>query len=167
RELESDLWSNVPFQANSHPYGAGMCVRRDIALAWVDLCKKDFRRLELGRVGNRLLGGEDADIAYTSCSLGFGNGVFRSLKLIHLINSTRLTVSYLLRLVEDMTCSHHILNYIWGIPLPGFSRSQKLLKRYQWLKIDPIHVRFEKAKERGLVLAHHIISEWGKVDNGK
>lgn len=156
RVFDTDLWSNLPFNSTSHPYGAGMCIRRCVAQAYLKLVNLDHRHLGLDRKGNRLWGGGDADIAYTCSSLGLGNGIFTSLHLTHLMPLTRLEEGYLLKLVEDMTCSHHILNFLWGIPVPFPSRSQRLLTWYQCLFLDARDRRFEVARQKGLKQAQQL-----------
>jgi glycosyltransferase involved in cell wall biosynthesis len=159
RTFEQDSWSNVHFDAATHPYGAGMCVRRRVAQAYLQLVQNDLRHVGLDRKGNQLWGGGDADMAYTSTSLGLGNGVFTNLHLTHIIPSMRLQEGYLLKLVEDMTCSHHVLNFLWGKPVPHSSRSQALLKRYQLLFCNKRDRRFEEAKQKGLKKAQELVSQ--------
>jgi len=153
RELDRDLWSNVPFDAKSHPYGAGLCVRRQVATQYAKDVNEHPLRRGLDRSGDSLIGGGDADLNFTAVKLGFGTGVFRHLRLQHWMPKERLTEQYLLRLVEDMTYSHHILLYIWGRPPTFPSRSQRLLIAYQSFFVDERTRRFDAAKRRGLMRA--------------
>jgi hypothetical protein len=150
READSDLWSNVPFEVAAHPYGAGMCVRRAVALRYVAEIANDALRNKLDRAGDSLFGGGDADLNFTALQLGLGTGVFQRLRMEHWMPRERLTETYLLRLVEDMTCSHHLLCYARGRRPTLPSRSQKLLQSYQRLFIDRRARRFDQAKSRGL-----------------
>ncbi|HET6409429.1 MAG TPA: glycosyltransferase, partial [Chthoniobacteraceae bacterium] len=149
REFQKDLWSNVPGEASSLPYGAGMCVRRHVAEAYLKTLEKHPVRQGLDRTGRGLLGGGDADLSFTACDMQLGNGIFAALKLTHLISSRRLTEEYLLNLVESMTYSHTMLFHFRGTTALRPSRSQRLLKWYQCLHISERERRFENAKQRG------------------
>lgn len=157
RSLVSDLWGNIPFVAKAHPYGAGMCIRRDVCNTYADLVRRDPLRRRLDRIGDSLWGGGDADMNYTANHLGFGNGVFKRLQLSHLIPSSRLTDEYLLRLIEDMTCSSLVVHWLWGQDFPSASRSERLLNWYRRIHLPVEVVRTEKAKHRGRLAARRFI----------
>ena len=159
RKLEQDIWSNVHFDLTAHPCGAGMCVRRIVAEQYLRVATQDQRHLQLGRNGDRLWGSEDTDIAYTATSLGYGNGIFTKLHMRHIMPSNRFEEHYLLKLVEGMTCSYYILNFIWGKPVPQSSRSEKLLKWYQSFFISNLDRRFEAARQRGLAEARRLTTQ--------
>jgi glycosyltransferase involved in cell wall biosynthesis len=149
RDFERDFWSNVPHEAASLPYGAGMCVRRRVAEAYLEMLAKNPLRQALDRTGSGLLGGGDADLSFTACDMGLGNGIFAALKLTHLISSRRMTEEYLINLVESMTYSKTILFHFRGISPAPSSRSQRLLEWYQNLHIDARSRRLEDSKRRG------------------
>jgi hypothetical protein len=153
RDFERDCWSNVPHEAAALPYGAGMCVRRHVAEAYLDMLARNPPRQALDRTGRGLLGGGDADLSFTACDMGLGNGIFAALKLTHLISSRRLTEEYLLCLVESMTYSKTMLFHFRGTSPERPSRSQRLLEWYQNLHIDARSRRLEDAKRRGLEAA--------------
>lgn len=111
REIKRDSWSNFPAGLSSVPIGAGMIVRRTVAEFYADSVRVTSYRRKLGRVGNLLTGGEDIDIAYSSCDLGLGKGVFKELKLIHLIPASRLEEPYILKLAEGSAYSDYMLRY--------------------------------------------------------
>ena len=39
REFDKDVWSNLPRLPQSMPCGAGLCVRREVALHYLDLAR--------------------------------------------------------------------------------------------------------------------------------
>jgi glycosyltransferase involved in cell wall biosynthesis len=162
RELKNDLWSNVISESAALPYGAGMCIRREVADYYCKQARASRVGLKLDRSGESLWGGGDADMSYTAIEMGYGNGVFKSLNMMHLMPKERLSESYLLKLIQDMTCSHHVLNYRRGIRPPSTSRSQELLARYQRFFISPRERRILDARKKGLNTAIKIISDLEK-----
>ena len=150
RTFETDRWSNVPQDLGASPWGAGMCVRRQVADAYVAQLKNSSMRRGLDRTGTRLLAGGDTDLCLTACDLGLGNGIFSALKLAHLMPAYRLEESYLMELVESMTFSAHLLNYTRGTPVPQRpSRSQRLLTWYQSFWVPERERQFDSAILRG------------------
>ncbi len=123
-----DQWANHP-RGQTLPIGAGMVVRREVMTAYRAALLKDPRRLRLDRDGQSLLAGGDTDIGLASCSLGLGCGYMTALRVTHLIPANRLRRSYLTRLVEDITASHHWLDLAQGLPdLNGYARTKLRLK---------------------------------------
>lgn len=160
RTLDRDLWSNVPHHFQSHPYGAGMCVRRDVCETYANSVASDARRAALDRVGDSLMGGGDADLNYTAQSMGLGCGVFVDLVSRHYMPSIRTSEAYLLKLVEDMSCSSVVVQHIWGKSHSTPSRSQRVFDWYRNLRLTPREREFEKAKargrKRGVEMAHSL-----------
>ena len=117
REVKRDCWSNLigPFQ--STPCGAGMCVRRSVAVSYSDCVQRDPVRQGLDRKGQCLISGGDDDLAFTTSVLGLGMGQFTRLRLTHLIPASRLQLDYMTRLAEGMGYSQVILYYLWGIDM--------------------------------------------------
>lgn len=111
RDVKRNTWSNYLDHQRSTPCGAGMCIRRVVALKYLELVKSCSIHIYLGRVGGRLTSAEDSDIALTATDIGMGTGLFSSLKLIHLIPSERLQASYLLRIMEGISFSNVILEF--------------------------------------------------------
>lgn len=148
-ELEADSWSNQPLPCGITPYGAGMCVRRSVAEHYRVVAASDPVRLTFDRTGKSLAGGGDADMALSGRALGLGSGLFKNLKLIHIMPPTRLQEPYLLALVEAMTRSSTVLRFIYGIPPIRPSRSQRLLKWYQARFVSAREQRFDRARARG------------------
>jgi glycosyltransferase involved in cell wall biosynthesis len=149
REFRGDLWSNIPNDTRTAPFGAGMCVRRKVAEAYAHSLATDPVRRALGRTGTRLTGSEDSDLAFTACDLGLGNGIFERLTLTHLMPARRTEEDYLLQLIESQTFSHTMLLHRRGHTAVGPSRAQKLLHAWQSLFVDDRDRRFDAARARG------------------
>lgn len=88
-------------------HGAGLCIRRQ---AWTQLIRGGFRHLLLGRVGNRLSGGEDAELTAAIRLAGWRIRVDPRLRLKHVMPEQRLRWIYLRRLQRGYAASHPILD---------------------------------------------------------
>lgn len=152
REVDQDKWSNLIHQEETTPYGAGLCIRKTVANKYTEIVQKDLRRTALGRTGKVLSAGEDVDIAYTACDIGLGTGVFKALKLTHLIPPNRLKEEYLLKLTEGIAYSGVILESFRGRIPPRYSWKAKLLHYFRSWFLTPRERRFKKAYFRGLEL---------------
>lgn len=155
REFDRDIWSNLLRQGETVPCGAGLCVRKVVAIKYADLVRKQPKRAGLDRKGKLLISCGDSDLALTACDIGLGTGQFTSLKLTHLIPANRLQEDYLLKLVEGMSYSLAILDSFRG-KLPPSSKpswGMKLLQHYYRWRLEPRQRRFYDASERGLALA--------------
>jgi glycosyltransferase involved in cell wall biosynthesis len=115
REFDHDVWSNLPRLPESMPCGAGLCVRRNVALHYLDLHESGKRLFQFDRNGKSLLSGGDNDLAACACDVGLGVGLIASLKLTHLISPERLTEDYLARLSEGIQYSSILLDAEYGI----------------------------------------------------
>ena len=116
REFERERWSNLPRLPDTMPYGAGLCVRRSVALHYLGLHESGKRSFQFDRSGNSLLSAGDNDLAACACDLDLGVGLIASLKLAHLIPPERLTEEYLAHLSEailpgyTITTAHRLRN---------------------------------------------------------
>jgi hypothetical protein len=115
RQFDEDVWSNLPRLPDSMPCGAGLCVRRDVALQYLHLHESGRRSFQFDRTGATLLSGGDNDLAACACDIGFGLGLIAALKLQHLIPPQRLTADYISRLAEGITFSSTLLDALRGI----------------------------------------------------
>jgi glycosyltransferase involved in cell wall biosynthesis len=117
RDVASPRWANFVSRSDATPWGAGLCVRRDIAEAYYVSC--DHSSIEImDRQGSSLLSGGDIEISFVCCSRGFGIGIFPALKLTHLIPQNRISEDYLLRLGEGAMVSNFLLDYKWSNIIP-------------------------------------------------
>lgn len=85
----------------STPWGAGLCLRRNVALAYLEELAANPLKARLDLCGDRRLSGGDTDICYTGCRMGFAKGVFPELRMQHLIPAGRCADSYLIRTATD------------------------------------------------------------------
>jgi glycosyltransferase involved in cell wall biosynthesis len=112
RHVPAPRWSNNVHDAESVPWGAGLCVRRPIAVAYQQFVQR-LERIELvGRRGRDLFAGEDDLFSWVSVSAGLGFGIFPQLRVTHLIAANRLSRSHVLKAIHDHAFSHAILRYV-------------------------------------------------------
>jgi glycosyltransferase involved in cell wall biosynthesis len=154
REVDRDKWSNLAYQNETTPCGAGMCVRKVVAEKYANLLHNDSRRSQLDRQGKQLISCGDTDLALTSCDIGLGTGNFTALKLTHLIPSNRIQVDYLVKLLEGIGYSVIILDFLRGkVPTP-LSWKRKLLTQLQLWQMsqkDRLLIQaFQKGESRAL-----------------
>lgn len=152
RAVEKTIWTNEVGRIAATPVGAGMCLRRCVASAYLAVLRSDPLRRSLDRSGKALTGAGDQDMAFVACDQGLGVGLFPSLVLDHLMPPDRLEEGYLLRLVEGGHFSAVILGYCRTGRLPVLSRMTPL--RWLWLRLrclrySPERWRKLKASIRG------------------
>ena len=157
-------WSNIP-GANCSPVGAGMCVRREVARGYAELCRTDPRRRTLGRRGDSMASHEDTDMVYTATALGMGFGLFPKLRLRHLIPSTRLTEAYLSRLVYDSHRSYGVIKAIYGFDPAAPPGPLQRLRRWLTLRLRSgarerrLQTAINRGCEAGDRLAREVLNE--------
>ena len=165
RHLDRDLWSNQRNGENA-PIGAGLVVRRQVAQVYSVNVGLDERRQALDRKGGSLISGGDTDLALTAVDIGLGTGLFKGLRLTHLISADRLTEKHLLNLQEKLSYSATLLNSIRGLEFPRPQKSL-LTRVHEWghqFRLDSRTRRFELAKRRGLEAAERALGMNGKPD---
>lgn len=112
REAKDVKWSNVPKTIPATPWGAGICVRRDVGLRFIK--QHHASRVKIsGRKGQSLNSGEDLELSFVAMQMGLGCGVFPRLKVTHLIPVARLRPEYLVRLREGIEFSDVMLYHKW------------------------------------------------------
>src|SRR5262245_43394781 len=89
-------WSNIPtcYGSDATPYGAGLCVRPDVAAVYSQSLRQSDIRIT-GRQGKSHLSSEDIELEIISCNMGLGVAVFPELRLTHLIPKERIAEDYL------------------------------------------------------------------------
>lgn len=155
RSAERDLWSNDPDHHDSTPWGAGLCVRRSVADTYLAALRRDPRKGKLDLCGDKRLAGGDTDLCYTGCDMGLGKGVFRALKLEHLIPAERCTSAYLCKTAHDRGYSdilHHLLSKGHLPQLPGRYR-QALSRLLRGRHLTPLERQVQAAQQAGRRLA--------------
>jgi glycosyltransferase involved in cell wall biosynthesis len=125
RETDIPRWGNVP-AIEATPWGAGLCVRREVAEAYYRLNQQSALKIK-DRRGKSLLSAGDVEISYVARDKGLGTGVFPELKLIHLIPKERVSTEYLLKMCQAATTSHLLLTYKWSGSLPPHPFSPRAL----------------------------------------
>lgn len=113
RQAERPLWSNVSSCWQATPWGAGSCVRAPVAEMYLHAHAARGLLISGRRGKGGLLSGEDCEVAYVACDMGFGMAVFPELRLTHLIPKERVGRHYLLRLYEGTELSNALLNFKW------------------------------------------------------
>ena len=114
RSVAEARWSNNIKDVATIPWGAGLCVRREVADAYAILIEAlglDVTAV-LGRRGRDLFSGEDDIFSWVAASVGCGFGIFPELRLRHVIPAGRVNRRYLLRLIHDHMFSHSIRQFV-------------------------------------------------------
>lgn len=164
RTLATDQWSNLLDDGRTMPYGAGMCLRREVVALYLDQVARDPRRLILGRTGNRFITGEDIDLNYVAVRGGYGTGLFKALSLVHLIPEARMDAGHVIRYGAGNSYSMVILWYLHmgeiNVPRLSFFGGIIFWLRV-WLRMTPYERRFELAKRRARKEAVADMEKWG------
>ncbi len=84
------------------PVGAGMVLRREVSLAYIQALRTTKDKTLPDRRGTQLSSGGDNDIVLTALAAGWEVGYFPQLQLTHLIPAGRLTRAYLARLNQGI-----------------------------------------------------------------
>ena len=126
REVSAPRWSNVASCEDAIPWCAGLCLRKEVGMAYSQFCDQSSIQIT-SRQGASLFGGEDIEISFICCDQGLGIGIFPDLKLTHLIPKRRLSEDYLVRMMEDSSLSGLLLYYKWQHVIPQSSFSIKTL----------------------------------------
>lgn len=166
RSEADDIWGN-DIKRGAKPYGAGLCIRRDVAEAFLRRVEDDPRRLALGRRGASMASCEDYDIAKMATESGGGFGIFASLRLKHLIAKERLTKDYLLRLQSGMGESHALLCYLWHGTTPTVSVDAPTLRQRvrRLIKGKNVYEEFRDAEREGQLRTLDIISRMAREEH--
>jgi Glycosyl transferase family 2 len=119
REVTAPRWSNLAACVDAVPWGAGLCVRKKVAIAYNKFCDQSSIQI-ISRKGDGVLTGEDREIVFVCCSHGFGVGIFPELKLTHLIPRHRVSEDYYIRLTEGHHVTDFLLDYKWRHIVPQY-----------------------------------------------
>ena len=159
-DVERDIWGNDPDGAGV-PFGAGLCVRRNVGLQFLDLCENDSNRRMLDRIGIALAGYGDVDLALCAVDIGLGVGRFMRLQLTHIIPAGRMTLDYFLRHAEGDASSRMLFRAIRGYPIEQakqlncFTRFCMLFHRIR-TGISKEHFRIQQAHHLGLCRGYNL-----------
>jgi len=149
RRLTRDQWSNLGLEADTIPFGAGLCLRRDVAEAYADGAAASMSG-KLGRTGGSLVGGDDVDICMTALKLGYGTGLFAKLTLLHQVAAKRCEDAYLLRLLEGTEYSDTVIRHLYKAASRSAQGKLETLRRW-WnqLRMPPAKREVWRAQGRG------------------
>jgi len=111
RTVSEVVWSGNPRDFSCMPFGAGMCVTRQVGLAYERLLDALGVSDVVDRQGQRLFSGGDDLFSWAAAGIGLGFGLFPRLRLTHLIGASRLELPYFLRLTHDHIYSHAVLKF--------------------------------------------------------
>lgn len=159
RSVTRAIWSNRPDDYDTIPFGAGLCVRRNVSLRYVDLLAKLNANECLDRRGAELNCGGDNLFSFAAAFSDLGFGLFPELKIRHLIPAARLRETYFLRLLEAHGFSHVVIGYLLntsdGRPATALGSLRRLLSVARNGVFD---LRLELAAQRGRRRAWRYIS---------
>jgi len=130
REFSKPIWSNNPEDWRAQPCGAGLVVRMAVAKCYAHHIATDPRGLQLDRRGTDLASCGDSHLVQKSCDVGMGFGNFPELRLTHLIPESRVRPEYLIRLMQNITASGIVLQYLRSGALPPRPNTLKTWTRY-------------------------------------
>jgi len=166
REVERDVWSNLFYNWETTPSGAGLVIRREVALKYAEAAIGNPIRHSLDRRGASLVSGGDNDMANFACDIGMGMGRFRCLRVEHLIPKERTTLEYMVQLFECMEFSSVLLFALRGL-MPKPDTPPTLIQRIRdrrYLKwLSPERREFVLAKRRGRTKGIQILKKFGML----
>jgi|CZKV01.1.fsa_nt_gi predicted O-methyltransferase YrrM/glycosyltransferase involved in cell wall biosynthesis len=111
RRVTADQIADDIGDYKSLPWGAGLCVRRDVAERYVIEVRANKVLRELDRKGAALGGWGDVMMVVVALKMGYTMGVLEELHLIHIIPAHRLTNAYILKLAEESDESKVLFDY--------------------------------------------------------
>jgi glycosyltransferase involved in cell wall biosynthesis len=160
REIDAPRWSNVDACYQAQPWGAGLCIRREVATAYQHHYRSS--RIQLSdRRGKSLTSSGDSEICYLACSIGYGMGVFPQLKITHLMPKARVEVPYILRMTQSLRASNMVLHFKWhgAIPPSPFSPTSLWEAAKALVRKRGVERQIFFANRRAVVDARRIIQE--------
>jgi glycosyltransferase involved in cell wall biosynthesis len=160
RRVARPTWSNNADDLSSVPWGAGLCVTREVAQAYPQLLQRMNIDHLLDRRGDRLFGNGDVAFSWTAVMIGKGFGVFPQLQIRHLIAARRLSKAYVLRYAEDNSFSGGVSDYLrtGSLPDDDTTRGEILLRLgLRGLRRGPFATRVGLANLRGIRKARDYI----------
>ncbi|RZK26386.1 MAG: glycosyltransferase family 2 protein [Flavobacterium sp.] len=130
RHNKDTAFARNSFWQSCYPYGTGMIVRRDIAKLYVSMVQQGKYTLT-DRNKESMSSGGDVQIVLTGIKMGYYAGVGSGIKITHLINASKSTYSYILRL-QYSTASAFIKAHNQVFPekpiIPNYASNISILK---------------------------------------
>jgi glycosyltransferase involved in cell wall biosynthesis len=161
RRITKSAWSNF-LDSRSEPVTAGMCLRREIAAAYVKATLDNPTQLILGSRGTSLLRGEDIALVKIALKLGYTIGQFEQLHILHLIPKNRVTPNYFFSLYRHQCASGYLLSWVDTLGREPVRMSWRTFIKsvLQLVKGDNIRRRLVIEEWRGFQLARQITKDW-------
>lgn len=160
RSVSSARWSNNVEDSGSFPWGAGLCIRRQVADLYPRLVGSLRITAVLGRRGMERFSGEDDLFSWVAASAGFGFGIFPQLQVTHLIAADRLNRRHLLRLIQDHAFSQSVLQYVLAGTQPARIDSYRYVRLFlHAVRNGPFSMRCQWAASHGEDRAARFILE--------
>jgi glycosyltransferase involved in cell wall biosynthesis len=158
RPLLTDRWSNLGERSGCVPVGAGMCVRDFVAKAYVNYVENSPYARLLDHRGGLPGSFGDTHLAVFSLQFNMGTGVFKALKLTHLIPAKRLERSYIIKAAEGGAFGRSLFEGMQGRqPVPNKNEPVRRfigrIKRLLFLK------KFERQILEARLRGYHDASE--------
>ena len=137
------------------PVGAGMAIRRQLAVGYAQSIRSDSVALGLGRSGKVLSGAEDLDMGIHAIRQGFAIGKSQDLRFVHVVPKFRLELDYMLRLIylSQYSTERLLVHRGWhkALPLTAPSWWQKTKARIGCARRHSAEDRCWQALARGKV----------------
>ena len=160
RNVDSARWSSNVMDGPTLPWGAGLCVRREIAQHYVELVKELATAAVLDRRGGQLFCGGDDLFSWAAAERGYGFGIFPQLRINHLISASRVEPAYLLRLTHDHSFSHGVLRYLLAGNQPSsFDVMRRIRIFLHGLRNGSFSMKYHLETARGETEAAQFISD--------
>ena len=160
KRISRPMWSNNPLDRRPMPWGAGLCVRREIATYYLELVERMDSNAIIDRRGSELFCSGDVLFSWAAAGMGKGFGVFPELRVTHLIAAARLKTDYFLRLVHAWWISETILTYLLaGIRPRKLTWERRLRLWLSFLRSGRFAGNYKMAGARGEERAFCLIEE--------
>ena len=163
RPIDRVIYSNLKLWTTT-PSGAGMILRRDVALKYSEETKSNSLKQFLSRKGDSLSSGGEVDVAYTAIDLGYACGLFPDLSAVHIIPKKLLTEEYIIRLHEAVQFSSLVVARIRGDEPKEYSKPKLMLLRkiYHHLNGNKFNFRIYEGTVRAHERADKLFKELEK-----
>jgi hypothetical protein len=179
RTVSFAVWSNNVDDRKHFPWGAGLCVRREVTASYARLLTELRATAMIDRRGQMLFSGGDDLFSWSSVHAGLGFGIFPELRVSHLIAADRLKLEYFTRLMRGHGYSHGLLNYLLTDRKPqrlNLSRKARLImhglrRGYASMRCNWAHAEGEEQAARliaesamrpvNFVRRRRAMGEWG------
>jgi len=151
RVFTGNHWSNLYFNNETMPCGAGLCVRKEVASYYVNLHQQGKRRQQLDRSKGSLLSGGDNDLAMCAIDVNLGMGIFEDLYVDHFIPASRFTLDYLAKLAYGIYYSYVILKFMRTGQIEEQSSVRKFVNQVRKLSSNKYDKKIQSAVDRGIM----------------